>query len=117
MSLLSLLVIHFLCDGVLQDMQQFFHNIGLTLLGWEQAVAIPLLTTMLLFLGPIVLKATAEEPEERFTKPMHRNPLAWRDLLVAPLAEEFVFRSLILAILTKVVSSHTRLTDGRGGYV
>lgn len=85
-------------------MSQFFSSIGVTMIGVSRALVFPLLTTMLLFCGPMALKVTGDVSEKRFTEPLIKNPFVWRDLIIAPLTEEFIFRSLTLAVLAKVVS-------------
>ena len=80
---------------------------GLQQEGTLQAMLFPLLTSALLFLGPLVLKATDNDNTfgRRYPSPAYFDPKAWRDLCVAPLTEEFVFRALILGILSSIVSA------------
>ena len=86
-------------------MRQFRQLVGLQQEGALQAMFFPLLTTALLFLGPLVLKATDNDDAfgRRYPSPAYFDPKAWRDLCVAPLTEEFIFRALILRILSFIV--------------
>lgn len=89
----------------MQDIWQFCQLIGLQKEGLGQAIFYPLLTTALLFLGPTVQRLTSKDDQARYPEPLLSSPAAWRDLFVAPLTEEFVFRCLVVAILLHIVSS------------
>ena len=67
---------------------------------------LPLLLTAILFLGPLTLSLPGLD--QRYCDPLWQDPTAWRDLVVAPVTEEFVFRALLLAVLLdKVRNSST----------
>ena len=67
---------------------------------------LPLLLTAILFLGPLTLSQPGRD--QRYCDPLWQDSTAWRDLVVAPVTEEFVFRALLLAVLLdKVRNSST----------
>ncbi|CAH1162927.1 unnamed protein product [Phaedon cochleariae] len=82
----------------------FLEIMGLRYQGLGQAIFVPLFLTMILFLGPISMelcngfsKLYAKRKEEN---QQHTNKLIWiRNHLVAPLSEEFTYRSCMLPVL------------------
>ena len=64
---------------------------------------LPLLLTAILFLGPLALSLPGHD--QRYCDPLWQDSTAWRDLVVAPVTEEFVFRALLLAVLLGKVSN------------
>jgi len=70
------------------------------------AILAPLVTTAALFLGPLMMELSdgrGEGLKETDSLPLRRSAAAWRDLVVSPISEEFVFRTLTLEVLTKAV--------------
>ena len=97
----------------MQDVWQLSQQIGLRKEGLSQAIFYPLLTTGLLFLGPLIQRLTSKDDQTRYPEPLLSSPAAWRDLFVAPLTEEFVFRCLVIAILLHMVSVPLLFTSHR----
>ncbi|XP_078001158.1 CAAX prenyl protease 2-like [Glandiceps talaboti] len=76
--------------------------LGLRLPGIIAASIIPLLLTMILFLGPIMMiffDGISSYFNLTLLKIQMSGPLWWRNYLVAPFTEEFVFRACMLPIL------------------
>lgn len=81
----------------------------------RKAVVFPLLTTMLLFFGPLVQQLGVNSFKERYSEPYSMDPAMWRDLVVAPLTEEFIFRCLTTAILLRMVRCCRRSSHNLSG--
>lgn len=113
----SATIVIVVCDQliIVQDVWHFCRLAGFRREGLSQAILYPLLTTALLFLGPLVQRLTSKDSQSRYPEPLLSSPAAWRDLVVAPLTEEFVFRCLVIAILLHMVrSSLPKLAEGKG---
>lgn len=92
-----------------QDLWQFLRASGFdphaSLVGW----VLPLLMTVVLFMGPLVLWAVDRKSDggadcNVSIATMWKDPTTWRNLVFAPLTEEFLFRGLIVPVLQHGVS-------------
>ncbi|XP_044746907.1 CAAX prenyl protease 2 isoform X1 [Coccinella septempunctata] len=77
--------------------------LGLRVKGLLQGIFMPWFLTMILFLGPLAMQ-TCNGYLKLYTEPMHwissfKNLLWIRNFLVAPLSEEFTFRSCMMPLL------------------
>lgn len=98
---------HSSCNVELHCMQEastFYQILGLEpsalILGWIT----PLITISVLFLGPISCDTSDENSISRYDSPIWGDCKAWRDLLIAPILEEWTFRGLLLPVLLQAVS-------------
>lgn len=72
--------------GVRFDYQTFIH-----------VLTIPLILTMILFAGPILQAFTLQNHSITFN--CFKNIIWWRNIVVSPFTEEFVFRSCMIPLL------------------
>ncbi|GAB5361865.1 hypothetical protein AAMO2058_000749700 [Amorphochlora amoebiformis] len=80
-----------------------FQWLGVTLEGLPSALVIPLALTAMLFLGPLVDNFILH-PESGYSQPLDLRNV--RNYVVAPLAEELVFRACICSLLVLGGWSH-----------
>ena len=102
--------------GLLQGPGDLRQMLGLA--GGQQGVVMacfaPLATTAVLFLGPLTMElydSGKGKLRQRYSVPLWRSAAAWRDLVVGPLSEEFIFRVLLLLVLRKAVSLQALLVS------
>ncbi|RLU15696.1 hypothetical protein DMN91_011451 [Ooceraea biroi] len=87
--------------------------LGLRWSGFIQAAVIPLLLTMILFLGPLSLQGF-NGLWRLYTEPMYwlgsvRTLIWWRNQVVAPLSEEWTFRACMLPLLLQCFTPATAI--------
>ncbi|XP_017862514.1 PREDICTED: CAAX prenyl protease 2 [Drosophila arizonae] len=102
MVIAPLFVYYFSSPQLLQR-EPFLKLIGFRLEGLWQAVLIPYLLTALLFLGPIFVNMQNESFSSYFNIDYWRGScsnIIWiRNLVMAPLSEEFVFRACMMPLI------------------
>ncbi|CAK9808749.1 CAAX prenyl protease 2 [Anthophora plagiata] len=96
MSLISPALLYFGMNEKVFEKATIWQLLGLRWCGLIQAIVIPLLLTMILFLGPICVQGF--NGYLRYTEPNYWL-VWWRNLIVAPLAEELTFRACMLPLL------------------
>uniref|UniRef100_A0A8D9DYG0 CAAX prenyl protease 2 n=1 Tax=Cacopsylla melanoneura TaxID=428564 RepID=A0A8D9DYG0_9HEMI len=113
MSLISPLFLWYFLEPKYLDKNTLLETLGLRFPGLIQAMILPLLLTMVLFLGPLVLQGFSgiwqvyAEPKFWWT---NVNDLMWvRNYIVAPLSEEFTFRACMLPLLLQVFRPNTAI--------
>ncbi|KAI5706264.1 hypothetical protein M8J76_008203 [Diaphorina citri] len=113
MSLVSPLFLWYFLDKKYLEKNSLLETLGLRLPGLLPALILPLLLTMVLFLGPLVLQALSgiwqvyAEPKFWWS---NVNDLMWvRNYIVAPLSEEFTFRACMLPLLLQVFKPNTAI--------
>ncbi|KAG7204010.1 hypothetical protein KM043_001872 [Ampulex compressa] len=87
--------------------------LGLRWSGLIQAVVVPLLLTMVLFLGPLSMQGL-NGLWRLYTEPMYwlgsvRTLIWWRNQVVAPLSEEWTFRACMLPLLLQCFAPTTAI--------
>lgn len=87
--------------------------LGLRWSGLIQATMIPLLLTMILFLGPLSLQGF-NGLWRLYTEPMYwlgsiRTLIWWRNQVIAPLSEEWTFRACMLPLLLQCFTPTTAI--------
>ncbi|KAG5872674.1 hypothetical protein JTB14_012950 [Gonioctena quinquepunctata] len=86
----------------------FLETLGLRIEGLVQAIFLPLILTMVLFLGPISMEiCSALNPgskEKKFWFSNVTNLIWLRNHVVAPISEEFTYRSCMLPMLLQCFS-------------
>ncbi|CAH0550653.1 unnamed protein product [Brassicogethes aeneus] len=86
-----------------------FEILGLKTLGLCQAIIMPLFLTMILFLGPIAMELLSGlskvYTEQNYWMSNLTNLIWLRNHVVAPLSEEFTYRSCMLPLLLQSFSS------------
>ncbi|CAL7949721.1 unnamed protein product [Xylocopa violacea] len=98
MSLISPAFLYFGINEKVYQKETIWELLGLRWPGLIQAIVIPLLLTMILFLGPICVQGF-NGFWRLYAEPMYwlgsiRTIIWWRNVVVAPLAEEWTFRAL-----------------------
>lgn len=112
MMIAPVFVMTLTCDAVFQK-HTMWEIMGFRLEGLLTAIALPLLLTAILFLGP--LSGTLTNGLWRvYSEPMYwlnaAQDLKWlRNHLVAPLSEEFTFRACMLPLLLQTFRPHTAM--------
>ncbi|XP_015519423.1 CAAX prenyl protease 2 isoform X1 [Neodiprion pinetum] len=113
MMFVSPLFVYF---GISRSMLQkttIWELLGIKLVGLFQAAVLPLLLTMILFLGPLSVQAL-NGPWKLYAAPMHstkniRSLIWWRNRIVAPLSEEWTFRACMLPLLLECYKPTTAI--------
>lgn len=82
-------------DGAASDKTSLLELLGVRWAGLIQALLYPLVLVAVLYTGPIVQHVTSDEPW--YTN--ERSEIIVRNYLVAPFAEEFVFRGCMVPLL------------------
>ncbi|XP_065833456.1 CAAX prenyl protease 2-like [Oscarella lobularis] len=82
-----------------EDGFPLYWRLGIKLEGLVPAVFYPLILTMVLFLGPLVMIIADGDLYSCLENSSHKHVLWWRNFFIAPLSEEFVFRSCMLTLL------------------
>ncbi|XP_066585332.1 CAAX prenyl protease 2 isoform X2 [Prorops nasuta] len=86
---------------------------GLRLPGIVQATVIPLLLTMVLFLGPLTMQGLSGllrlYAEPSFWICRIRTLTLWRNLVIGPLSEEWTFRACMLPVLLQCFEPTTAI--------
>ncbi|XP_037937199.1 CAAX prenyl protease 2-like [Teleopsis dalmanni] len=81
----------------------FLQILGIRLAGLWQAIVVPFLLTLLLFLGPICVQMQNETLrifiDLNYWKSNVSNLIWWRNHVVAPLSEEFVYRGCMMPLI------------------
>jgi len=100
-ALLSL-VLYNLLRPEHRTLGKLVHVLGLRCNGLLSALVLPLLLTVLLFLGPLSVNACDGQLRSYFTYWKHhlRDPTFVRNIIIAPISEEFVYRGCILPLLS-----------------
>lgn len=103
MLFISPVFLYVALDKAILKEKTFLEILGLRLDGLLQAFTMPLFLTMILFLGPLYMQML-NGLFKVYTEPMHwinnLKDLTWiRAHIVAPLSEEFSFRSCMLPLL------------------
>ncbi|TDG47131.1 hypothetical protein AWZ03_006396 [Drosophila navojoa] len=97
------LFVYYFSSPQLLEREPFLKLIGFRLEGLWQAVLIPYLLTALLFLGPIFVNMQNESFSSYFNIDYWRGScsnIIWiRNLVMAPLSEEFVFRACMMPLI------------------
>ncbi|KAK6180998.1 hypothetical protein SNE40_008947 [Patella caerulea] len=87
-----------------------FEFLGIRFSGLIQALILPLVLTMILFLGPLALHYTAGVCrlylEPKYWANSFSNLMWIRNRLVAPFSEEFIFRACMLPLLVPVFGAN-----------
>uniref|UniRef100_A0A8D8WMA1 CAAX prenyl protease 2 n=2 Tax=Cacopsylla melanoneura TaxID=428564 RepID=A0A8D8WMA1_9HEMI len=135
MSLISPLFLWYFLEPKYLDKNTLLETLGLRFPGLIQAMILPLLLTMVLFLGPLVLQGFSgiwqvyagnkqrrtenKVEEEREAPEVSNEPKFWwtnvndlmwvRNYIVAPLSEEFTFRACMLPLLLQVFRPNTAI--------
>ncbi|PBC33879.1 CAAX prenyl protease [Apis cerana cerana] len=122
MSLISPALLYFGMNEKVFQKATIWELLGLRWPGLIQAIIIPLLLTMILFLGPICVQGfnglwrlyTDHILCLIFLEPMYwfgsvRTIIWWRNLVVAPLAEEWTFRACMLPLLLQCFTPTTAI--------
>ncbi|KAF3429256.1 hypothetical protein E2986_05048 [Frieseomelitta varia] len=113
MSLISPALLYFGINEKVFQKATIWELLGLRWPGLLQAIVIPLLLTMILFLGPICVQGF-NGLWRLYTEPMYwlgsvRTIIWWRNLVVAPLAEEWTFRACMLPLLLQCFTPTTAI--------
>ncbi|XP_016767828.1 CAAX prenyl protease 2 isoform X3 [Apis mellifera] len=113
MSLISPALLYFGMNEKVFQKATIWELLGLRWPGLIQAIIMPLLLTMILFLGPICVQGF-NGLWRLYTEPMYwfgsvRTIIWWRNLVVAPLAEEWTFRACMLPLLLQCFTPTTAI--------
>ncbi|CAG5106040.1 Similar to Sras: CAAX prenyl protease 2 (Drosophila melanogaster) [Cotesia congregata] len=108
MALISPVFLYFGMSNKVLEKVTIWELLGLKWSGLLQAIFIPLILTMILFLGPLCLQGLNGQWKLYF-EPMYwignaRTLIWWRNLVVAPLSEEWTFRACMLPLLLQCFS-------------
>ncbi|KAK2585639.1 hypothetical protein KPH14_010263 [Odynerus spinipes] len=113
MALISPVFLYFGLDKEVLHKATIWELLGLRWPGLLQASTIPFLLTMILFLGPLSLQIH-NEFWRLYAEPMCwlgsvRTLIWWRNLIVAPLSEEWTFRACMLPLLLQCFTQTTAI--------
>ncbi|XP_017890193.1 CAAX prenyl protease 2 isoform X1 [Ceratina calcarata] len=113
MSLISPAFVYFRINDKTFQKATMWELLGLRWPGLFQAIVIPLLLTMILFLGPICMQGF-NGFFRLYAVPMYwlgnmRTIIWWRNVVVAPLAEEWTFRACMLPLLLQCFTPTTAI--------
>lgn len=103
MTIISPVFVHQFGSPELLEQYSLAEIIGLKTAGLVSAVVLPLLLTVILFMGPIAM-LLLDERFRVFCVPMFwrqslRDWIWWRNHVVAPFSEEFTFRACMVPVL------------------
>jgi prenyl protein peptidase len=109
MLLLSPPFVYLFGSPTLLSAQSLHVLVGLRWSGLATAVLLPLLLTSVLFLGPIATMVVGGARYRLWLMPEYwrlclRDLIWWRNHVVAPFAEEYIFRACMLPILLRCYS-------------
>ncbi|KAG8037165.1 hypothetical protein G9C98_004487 [Cotesia typhae] len=113
MALISPVFLYFGMSNKVLEKVTIWELLGLKWSGLLQAIFIPLILTMILFLGPLCLQGLNGQ-WKLYVEPMYwignaRTLIWWRNLVVAPLSEEWTFRACMLPLLLQCFSPTTAI--------
>lgn len=113
MSLISPASLYFGMNEKVFQKATIWELLGLRWSGLIQAIVIPLLLTMVLFLGPLSVQGL-NGLWRLYTEPMYwlgsvRTLVWWRNQVVAPLSEEWTFRACMLPLLLQCFTPTTAI--------
>jgi len=99
-SILSVLYLRFLCSDDLYPEISFWHILGVHTTSLVPALVLPLLLTMILFLGPLIMMYYDWDKDDipRLSECLG-DLVWWRNIVVGPFTEELVFRACMCPIL------------------
>lgn len=83
--------------------------LGLRLPGFLPAAILPLILTMVLFLGPLSMLNFDDIQQCLDVKYWFRNLIWLRNIIIGPLAEEFTFRACMMPLLLQCYDSFTSI--------
>lgn len=96
-------VVYFFGSTHLLNNYSFYQVLGFRFDGLAAALALPLLLTVILFMGPVMMLALTDRLKWFFRLAYWQESLTdwvwWRNHIVAPFTEEFAFRACMLPIL------------------
>jgi len=103
MTVISPVFVHLFGAPYLLQRHSLAEIIGLRWPGLELALCLPLLLTMVLFLGPLVM-LFLDDRTRVYCVPMYwkqclQDWIWWRNHVVAPFSEEFTFRACMVPVL------------------
>ncbi|XP_015433384.1 PREDICTED: CAAX prenyl protease 2 [Dufourea novaeangliae] len=112
-SLISPVSLYFGMNKKVFQRATIWELLGLRWPGLIEAVVIPLLLTMILFLGPLSVQCF-NKLSRLYAEPMHwlgniRTLTWWRNQVVAPLCEEWTFRACMLPLLLQCFTPVTAI--------
>ncbi|XP_015588420.1 CAAX prenyl protease 2 [Cephus cinctus] len=112
-NLISPVFLYFGLDEKIFQKATVWELLGLRWPGFIQAIILPLLLTMILFLGPLSVQGL-NGLWKLYTEPMYwlgsLGSLAWwRNQVVAPLSEEWTFRACMLPLLLQCFTPTTAI--------